>query len=179
VLQLWGVRSPFFNCSEIRNIRGKIILCLKYVSFLRYDFVRNIFSLRYIKNYGRDKRKYSCRNLCKSICYYSMIFQNCTISTYAVKTPQYQVSLKFSQPFPICYVPVYTVCTDRPGLENRDYGRGDPLRWPRDTLYQLKLALTSPAGCCSSVGIVLLRTKTTELCTDRQIDRQAERDMAT
>jgi hypothetical protein len=34
-----------------------------------------------------------------------------------------------------------------PGLENRDYGREDPLRWPRDTLYQLKLALTSPAGC--------------------------------
>jgi hypothetical protein len=27
-----------------------------------------------------------------------------------------------------------------PGLENRDYGRGDSLRWPRDTLYQLKLA---------------------------------------
>jgi hypothetical protein len=25
-------------------------------------------------------------------------------------------------------------------LEKRDYGRGDPSRWPRDTLYQLKLA---------------------------------------
>jgi hypothetical protein len=36
------------------------------------------------------------------------------------------------------------------------------LRWPRDTLYQLKLALTSPTGCGSSVGIVRLRTKTTE-----------------
>jgi hypothetical protein len=48
------------------------------------------------------------------------------------------------------------------GLENRDYGRGDPLRWPRDTLYQLKLALTSSAGCGRSVGIVRLRTKTTE-----------------
>jgi hypothetical protein len=49
-----------------------------------------------------------------------------------------------------------------PGLENRDYGRGDPLRSPRDTLYQLKLALTSPAGCGRSVCIVCLRTKTTE-----------------
>jgi hypothetical protein len=49
-----------------------------------------------------------------------------------------------------------------PGLENRDYGRGDPLRWPRDTLCQLKLALISPAGCGRSVGIVRLRTKTTE-----------------
>jgi hypothetical protein len=36
------------------------------------------------------------------------------------------------------------------------------LRWPRDTLYQLKLALTSPTGCGRSVGIVRLRTKTTE-----------------
>jgi hypothetical protein len=46
--------------------------------------------------------------------------------------------------------------------KNRDYGRGDPLRWPRDTLYQLKLALTSPRGSGRSVGIVRLRTKTTE-----------------
>jgi hypothetical protein len=48
------------------------------------------------------------------------------------------------------------------GLENQDYGRGDPLRWPRDTLYQLKLALTSPTSCGHSVGIGRLRTKTTE-----------------
>jgi hypothetical protein len=49
-----------------------------------------------------------------------------------------------------------------PGLENREHGRGDPLRWSRDTLYQLKLALTSSAGCGRSVGIVRLWTKTTE-----------------
>jgi hypothetical protein len=49
-----------------------------------------------------------------------------------------------------------------PGLENRDYGRGGPLRWPHDTLYQLKLALTSSAGCGRLVDIVRLRTKTTE-----------------
>jgi hypothetical protein len=48
------------------------------------------------------------------------------------------------------------------GLENRDYSRGDLLCGPRDTLYQLKLALTSSAGCGSSVGIVRLRTKTME-----------------
>jgi hypothetical protein len=46
-----------------------------------------------------------------------------------------------------------------PGLENRDYGRGDPLRWPRDTLYPQKLALTSPTSGGRSVGIVRLRTK--------------------
>jgi hypothetical protein len=48
------------------------------------------------------------------------------------------------------------------GLENREYGRGDPLRWPRDTLYPQKLALTSPTSGGSSVGIVRLRAKATE-----------------
>jgi hypothetical protein len=47
------------------------------------------------------------------------------------------------------------------GLENRQYGRGDPLRWPRDTLYQQKLALTSPTSGGRSVDIVRLRTKAT------------------
>jgi hypothetical protein len=41
-------------------------------------------------------------------------------------------------------------------------GRGDLLHWPRDTLYPLKLALTSPTSGGRSVGIVRLRTKTTE-----------------
>jgi hypothetical protein len=49
-----------------------------------------------------------------------------------------------------------------PGLENREYGRGDPLRRPRDILYPQKLALTSPTCGGRSVGIVLLRTKTME-----------------
>jgi hypothetical protein len=53
------------------------------------------------------------------------------------------------------------------GLENREYGCGNPLRWPRDTLYQLKLALTSPTGSGRSVGIVRLRTKDTVfVCLD-------------
>jgi hypothetical protein len=43
--------------------------------------------------------------------------------------------------------------------ENRINGRGDPLRWPRDTLYPQKLALTSPTSGGRSVGIVRLRTK--------------------
>jgi hypothetical protein len=46
------------------------------------------------------------------------------------------------------------------GLENREYGRGDPLPWPRDTLYPQKL--TSPTSGGRSVGIVRLRTKATE-----------------
>jgi hypothetical protein len=48
------------------------------------------------------------------------------------------------------------------GLENREYGRGDPLRWPRDTFYPQKLALTSPISGGRSVGIVRLLIKATE-----------------
>jgi hypothetical protein len=43
--------------------------------------------------------------------------------------------------------------------ENRFNDLGDPLRWPRDTLYRQKLALTSPTSGGRSVGIVRLRTK--------------------
>jgi hypothetical protein len=48
------------------------------------------------------------------------------------------------------------------GLENREYGCGNQLRWPCDTLYQQKLALTSPICGSRLVGIVRLRTKTSE-----------------
>jgi hypothetical protein len=45
------------------------------------------------------------------------------------------------------------------GKESRINGRRDPLRWPSDTLYPQKLALTSPTSGGCSVGIVRLRTK--------------------
>jgi hypothetical protein len=41
-----------------------------------------------------------------------------------------------------------------PGLEIWEYGRGDPLRSPRDTLYPQKLAPTSLTSGGRSVGIV-------------------------
>jgi hypothetical protein len=40
--------------------------------------------------------------------------------------------------------------------------RGNPLRWPRDTLYLQRLALNSPTSGGRSVGIVRSRTKATE-----------------
>jgi hypothetical protein len=40
------------------------------------------------------------------------------------------------------------------GLERREYGRRDPSRWPRGTLYPQKLALTSPTSGGCSVDIV-------------------------
>jgi hypothetical protein len=48
------------------------------------------------------------------------------------------------------------------GLENQEYDRGDPLRWPRHILYPQRLALTSPTSSSRSVGIVRLRTQATE-----------------
>jgi hypothetical protein len=54
--------------------------------------------------------------------------------------------------FPLAY-------TTKCGQENRINGRGDPLRWLRNTLYPQKLVLTSPTSGGRSVGIVRLRTK--------------------
>jgi hypothetical protein len=47
-------------------------------------------------------------------------------------------------------------------LETRDYGRGDPVRWPCVNLYTKKLALTSPTSGGRSVGIVRSRTQAAE-----------------
>jgi hypothetical protein len=47
-------------------------------------------------------------------------------------TLQYRVALLFNW------------CCIHSGLENREYGWRDPLCWPPNTLYPLKLALTSP-----------------------------------
>jgi hypothetical protein len=47
-------------------------------------------------------------------------------------------------------------------LENRDYGRKDPLCWPRSTFYPQKLALASPKSVGRSVGLVLSPTKATD-----------------
>jgi hypothetical protein len=47
-------------------------------------------------------------------------------------------------------------------LENREYGRRDPSRWPRGSLYPHKLAITSPKSGGRSIGIVRLRAQTME-----------------
>jgi hypothetical protein len=46
--------------------------------------------------------------------------------------------------------------------KNEINDHGNPLRWPRDTFYPQKLALTSPTSGCRSVGIDRSRTKATE-----------------
>jgi hypothetical protein len=48
------------------------------------------------------------------------------------------------------------------GLENRDDGHRDLSRRPRDTLYELKLALTSPTSGSHPVCIVRSRTEVME-----------------
>jgi hypothetical protein len=47
-------------------------------------------------------------------------------------------------------------------LENREYGRGDPLRWPRDNLYPQKLILTSPTSGGRPMGTVRSPARATE-----------------
>jgi hypothetical protein len=49
------------------------------------------------------------------------------------------------------------------GLENREYGRRDPSRWPRGSFYPQKLSLTSPTRGGRSVGIVRSRTRAKEI----------------
>jgi hypothetical protein len=49
------------------------------------------------------------------------------------------------------------------GPESRDYGGRDTSRWPYGTLYQQKLALTSPTSSGRSVGIVSSQTQATYL----------------
>jgi hypothetical protein len=48
------------------------------------------------------------------------------------------------------------------GLESREYGRRNPSRSPRGTLYPQKSALTLSTSGGRSVGIVRSRTKATE-----------------
>jgi hypothetical protein len=48
------------------------------------------------------------------------------------------------------------------GLEIREYGRKDPSRWQRSTLFPQKLALNSSTRGGRSVGIVRSRTQATE-----------------
>jgi hypothetical protein len=48
------------------------------------------------------------------------------------------------------------------GLEAREYGRRDPSRWPRGTIYPQTFALISPTSGGRLVGIVRSRTQATE-----------------
>jgi hypothetical protein len=48
------------------------------------------------------------------------------------------------------------------GLESANMAVGNPSSWPRGTLYPQKLAVTSSASGCRSVGIVHSRTQATE-----------------
>jgi hypothetical protein len=63
------------------------------------------------------------------------------------------------------------------GLESRVYGRRDPSRWPRGTLYPQKLSLTSPICGGLSIGIVRSWNQATEFfflllqCTPNALEK--------
>jgi hypothetical protein len=48
-------------------------------------------------------------------------------------------------------------------LENREYGRRDPSRWPRGTLNPQKFAIISPTSGGRTVGVVRSQTQATKL----------------
>jgi hypothetical protein len=48
------------------------------------------------------------------------------------------------------------------GLENREYGRRDPLCWPRNILYPKKVGINFATSGGRSAGIVCSRTKTAD-----------------
>jgi hypothetical protein len=48
------------------------------------------------------------------------------------------------------------------GLEKREYGRRDPSRRPRDTLYPQNVSISSPTSGGRSAGTVRSRTEATE-----------------
>jgi hypothetical protein len=52
--------------------------------------------------------------------------------------------------------------SSRSGLEIREHGRGDPLRWPRGTIFRQKLALTLATTGGRSFGIVRSLTQAIE-----------------
>jgi hypothetical protein len=60
------------------------------------------------------------------------------------------------------------------GLESQEYGRRDPSRWSRGTLYPQKFALSSSTISGRSVGIVRSRTQATEfsLVFSRKVQAQ-------
>jgi hypothetical protein len=66
-------------------------------------------------------------------------------------------------------------------LENREYGRRYPSRWPRRTLYPYKLAITSLKSGGRSVGIVRSWSQTKELVifrTNKLIKEPASKQVA-
>jgi hypothetical protein len=67
---------------------------------------------------------------------------------------------------PLSLVSTIEELLGRNGSDSRlqiwEYDRWDPSRWPLDSLYPQKLALTSPTSGGRSVGIVRSRTQATE-----------------
>jgi hypothetical protein len=103
-----------------------------------------------------------CAVFCLSVvCYlcYIMLFVYCVIAFPALPKKKV-VGLERG---PLSLVSTTEETHSGSCLENLEYGRRDPSRWPRGTLYPKKVAITSPTSGGRSVGIVRWRTQTMEI----------------
>jgi hypothetical protein len=92
----------------------------------------------------RETREILCTYIYESNAWVGLLISLCTLLTkFCYPSSENAVSTATFVVEKILRVRCY--------LQNREYGRGDPLRWPRDTLYPQKLALRLQAAVARSV----------------------------
>jgi hypothetical protein len=102
-----------------------------------------------LSNLQRDQ--YECKGLEDNPCLKQALLCSCGCVTMLVNVTALLRALTMWFTHNSLAVPLF------PGLEGREYGCGDPLCGPRDTLHPQKLALTSPTSSGHSVSIVRSR----------------------
>jgi hypothetical protein len=87
------------------------------------------------------------------------------VSSYKSRGPgSIPIATTFSEKYWVCngvHSASWVQWRSGSGLENEEYGRRDPSRWARGTLYPQKLVLNLPTSGGRSVGIVRSRTQIT------------------
>jgi hypothetical protein len=100
-----------------------------------------------------------------------MVFPPWSMLKYNIMNFTYNTGQRSSSIPALCQGSILFLFCKSPVLKTEFNGRGDPLRWPRDTLYPQKLVLTSPTSGGRSVGMVRLRTKSHGVCVSVKAKR--------
>jgi hypothetical protein len=165
----------FLQFSSGLTVTGSArVYCFKFLAF----YVLNVFIIvlllpvtdRVKASEGRTLRSYM-QVVCIYIYIYIYIYDSFCV--LVVRSPgfdsrRYQIFWQVMGPErgPLSLVSTIEELLGRKsrgsGIENQEYGRRDPLCWPRHTSYPQKLALTSLTSGGRSVGIVRSRTEATE-----------------